>query len=162
MKTLILAASLAIGIASSATAFECPQHFAEAQAAIDKTSADMEGIAVAFMVPAILFLLFVAPVWLVLHYRSKRRQGAELSEAERKELDALGDSAERMAEMMDKGDMALVHALLDDAKMLLAGAQHNHEKPQGPYDHARAIAKADAALGYAQAADMLHFKYMAK
>ncbi len=57
-------------------------------------------------------------------------------------------------------DKALVHALLDDAKSRLASAKHNHEKPQSAYDHARAIAKADAALGYATAADMLHFKMM--
>jgi hypothetical protein len=58
--------------------------------------------------------------------------------------------------------MALVHSLLDDAKMILAGAKHNHEKPQGTYDHARAIAKADTALGHARAADILHFKMMQK
>ncbi len=28
--------------------------------------------------------------------------------------------------------MAQVHMLLDDAKMMLAGARHNHEKPTGP------------------------------
>ena len=61
---------------------------------------------------------------------------------------------------MSKPDMALVHALLDDAKMSLSGARHNHEKPQGAYDHARAIAKADAAHGHAKAAGMLlgHYK----
>ncbi len=53
-------------------------------------------------------------------------------------------------------DKTLVHALLDDAKMLLTGGKHNHEKPQGAYDHARSIAKADAALGYANAADLFH------
>lgn len=61
---------------------------------------------------------------------------------------------------MAKGKMAMVHALLDDAKMILAGAKHNHAKPQGPYDHARAIAKADSALGYARAADLLRAKMM--
>ena len=65
-----------------------------------------------------------------------------------------------MGKNMPKEKMALVHALVDDAKMLLASAIHNHEKPQGAYDHARAIAKADAALGSARAADMLHFVYM--
>ena len=55
---------------------------------------------------------------------------------------------------------ALVHALLDDAKMLLAGAKHNHEKPQGAYDHGRSVAKATSASAYAEAADMLHQKYM--
>ena len=93
---------------SGAIAFECPKHFAEAQALIDKVTADMKGM------------------------------------------------------KMPKEQHALVHALLDDAKMRLVGGKHNHEKPQGVYDHARAIAKADAALGYARAADMLHFHYMKK
>lgn len=65
-----------------------------------------------------------------------------------------------MSKNMPKEQMALVHALLDDAKMRLYGAKHNHEKPQSAYDHARSIAKSDAALGYAAAADMLHFKMM--
>ena len=58
----------------------------------------MEDVAIAFMVPAILFLVFVAPVWLVLHYRSKRRAGTALSETERHELEELGDVAERMTD----------------------------------------------------------------
>ena len=72
----------------------------------------------------------------------------------------IGDMKGDMSKKMPKADMALVHALLDDAKMRLASARHNHEKPQGKYDHARALAKADAALGYANAADMFHFKLM--
>ncbi len=96
---------------TGAFAFECPKHFDDAQAAIDKVVADMGG---------------------------------------------------KMSKMMPKEDMALVHALLDDAKMTLAGAKHNHEKPQGAYDHARAIAKADAALGSARAADIFHFQLMKK
>jgi len=59
-------------------------------------------------------------------------------------------------------DKALVHALLDDAKSQLASAKHSHEKPQGAYDHARAIAKADAALGYAKAADVFHLELLTK
>ena len=94
----------------SAQAFECPKHFAEAQAAIDKVTEDMKG---------------------------------------------------DMSKKMPKEEMALVHALLDDAKSRLASAKHNHEKPQGLYDHARAIAKADAARGYAVAADIFYFKLMA-
>ncbi len=76
--------------------------------------------------------------------------------------DMKGDMSKSMAKAGMKADMALIHALLDDAKMLLAGAKHNHEKPQGAYDHARAIAKADAARGSAVAADIYHFKLMAK
>ncbi len=73
----------------------------------------------------------------------------------------LGDMGGDMSKQMPKEQMALVHALLDEAKMILVGAKHNHEKPQGMYDHGRAIAKADTALGYATAADILHFKMMA-
>ncbi len=109
MRMTVLAAAFSVAFGGAASAFECPGHFAEAQALIDKVTADMGG---------------------------------------------------GMSESMPKDQMALVHALLDDAKMLLASGIHNHEKPQGVYDHARAIAKADAALGYARAADILHFKYM--
>ncbi len=72
-----------------------------------------------------------------------------------------GDMGGDMSKQMPKEQMALVHALLDEAKMILAGSKHNHEKPQGMYDHGRAIAKADTALGYATAANILHFKMMA-
>lgn len=107
----VMAVTAMVGLLpAAASAFECPQHFAEAQAVIDKVEADMEG----------------------------------------------------MDEMMAREDMALVHTLLDDAKMNLEGARHNHEKPQGAYDHARAIAKADTAKGYATAADILHFRMMQK
>ncbi len=98
----------ALLVAQGAFAFECPKHFAEAQAAIDKVSADMK---------------------------------------------AAGDK-------VAKADMALIHALLDDAKSLLASGKHNHAKPQGKYDHARAIAKADSAVSYAGAADLYLGKAM--
>ena len=75
-------------------------------------------------------------------------------------IDKVTEDMEGMGDSMDKTKMALVHALLDDAKMLLAGAEHNHEKPQGQFDHARAIAKADSARGHATAADLLHLKLM--
>jgi hypothetical protein len=74
--------------------------------------------------------------------------------------DMKGEMSKSMARAGMKAEMALVHAMLDDAKMRLAGAKHNHQKPQGAYDHARAIAKADAARGYAVAADIFHFKLM--
>lgn len=106
----VVVVSIIAAVASvpwQAGAFECPKHFQEAQNAIDRVAAEMQG--------------------------------------------AYGVS---------KHDMALVHALLDDAKMALSGARHNHEKPQGAYDHARAIAKADAAHGHAKAAGLLfeHYK----
>ncbi len=45
--------------------------------------------------------------------------------------------------------------LIDDAKLLLHGAKHNHEKPQNKLDHARAMAKAGSAKAYADAAAVL-------
>ena len=44
----------------------------------------------------------------------------------------------------------IVQAAIEDAKMYLSGAKHNHEKPQGNFDHHRAIAKADLAKAYAE------------
>ena len=76
--------------------------------------------------------------------------------------DMKGEMSKKMKASGMAADMALVHALLDDAKMLLAGAKHNCEKPQGDYDLARAIAKAEAARGSAVAADIFHWKLMGK
>ena len=102
---------LALLIPINVQAFECPKHFAAAQAAIDKVK---------------------------------------------------GDMTPEMMKKMKKADIALVHALLDDAKMLLASAKHNYGKPQGDYDCARAAAKAKAAHGYAVSADIWHWKLMGK
>lgn len=81
-------------------------------------------------------------------------------QAAEQQITKVEDDMKGMEAMMSQEDMMLVHTLLDDAKMLLESARHNHEKPQGAYDHARAIAKADAAKGFAAAADILHFKQM--
>ena len=77
-------------------------------------------------------------------------------------IDKVAADMKGMKGKVSKEDHALVHALLDDAKSLVAGSKHNHEKPQGAYDHARAIAKANAARGYAHAADVFHFSVMKK
>ncbi len=76
--------------------------------------------------------------------------------------DMKGEMSKKMKAAGMAAEMALVHALLDDAKMFLAGAKHNHTKPQGKYDHGRAIAKARAAKGSAEAADIYHWKLMGK
>ncbi len=104
------AAVLVMQTPGSAQAFECPKHFAAAQATIDKVADDMKAD-----IP-----------W---------------------------------QEPLDK---ELVLTLLDDARMLLGGATYNHENSQGGYSHARAFAKADAALGYANAADLFHRELLSK
>ena len=70
--------------------------------------------------------------------------------------EAIASATTAMKALSDKEKMGLVHTLIDDAKMLLASGKHNHEKSAaGALDHARAIAKARSAAGYAQAAEMM-------
>jgi hypothetical protein len=61
---------------------------------------------------------------------------------------------------MPKGELLQIHALLDDARMYVDAARRSCDTPQTDYDRAVAIGKADAASGYATAADMLHFHFM--
>ncbi len=73
---------------------------------------------------------------------------------------AIADATAAMEKMNGAIAKGLVHTLIDDAKMKLHSAKHNHEKPAaGKYDHGRAIAKANAAEGYARAALLLASKY---
>ncbi|GEM76996.1 envelope stress response membrane protein PspB [Vibrio sagamiensis] len=46
--------------------------------------------------PLIVFLIFVAPLWLFLHYRSKRKAGSSLSSQDLERLQALSEKAEKM------------------------------------------------------------------
>ena len=61
----------------------------------------MDGIVVAFFVPAVVFLAVVAPIWIFMHYRSKQRAQGALSEDERLELEALSREAGRMRERIE-------------------------------------------------------------
>ncbi len=56
----------------------------------------MSIIWIVFVVPAILFVVFVAPIWLVLHYRSNRQLGAGLNEQEMARLAALVSQADML------------------------------------------------------------------
>ena len=58
----------------------------------------MEEIIVA---PVIIFMLVVAPIWLVLHYRSKRQISQGLSEEEYIQLSQLSELADEMAERIN-------------------------------------------------------------
>jgi phage shock protein B len=49
----------------------------------------------------ILFMLFVAPTWLILHYRGKRQINKGLSENDFKDLQMLADKAEKMSERIN-------------------------------------------------------------
>lgn len=55
----------------------------------------MEEIIVA---PLIIFMLIVAPIWLILHYRSKKQISQGLTEEEYSQLSELSETADKMAE----------------------------------------------------------------
>ena len=57
----------------------------------------MEGIVVAMFVPIVVFLVVVAPIWIVSHYRSKARVVDGLSAGERADLDEMIETANKMA-----------------------------------------------------------------
>jgi|TARA_R110000868_G_scaffold308064_4_gene569670 phage shock protein B len=56
---------------------------------------DTIGIIVA---PIVIFLIFVAPIWLILHYRSKKQMNQGLTQDEYATLQDLADRAEKMAD----------------------------------------------------------------
>lgn len=49
-------------------------------------------------VPLILFMIFVAPLWVIMHYRSKNKIKQGLSDSELNQLNELTFKAEKMAE----------------------------------------------------------------
>ncbi len=51
----------------------------------------------AFFVPVVVFLVVVAPIWIVFHYRSKANVVNGLSTRERAELDEMIEVANKMA-----------------------------------------------------------------
>jgi phage shock protein B len=69
----------------------------------------MDGIVVAFFVPTVVFIVFVLPIWLFMHYRTKQQVQGSLVETEREDLKLLAMSAERMLERI-----ATLESILDD------------------------------------------------
>jgi len=61
----------------------------------------MDGMALALMVPTIIFLTIVAPIWIFMHYRSKQRAQSALSDHERAELETLSAQAGRMLDRIE-------------------------------------------------------------
>ena len=61
----------------------------------------MSIIWIVFVVPAILFVVFVAPIWLVLHYRSNRQISQGLSEDELALLRDLSQRADRFGQRLE-------------------------------------------------------------
>ena len=74
-------------------------------------------------------------------------------------IDKVTDDMKGM-ETMPKDQLRSVHGLLEEAKKTLDGARHTCDQPKEDADRARAIARAEAARGSAEAADILHWHYM--
>ncbi len=53
------------------------------------------------MATIIIFLMLVAPIWLILHYRSKRQVSQGLTEEEYSQLNELITRADKMAQRID-------------------------------------------------------------
>ncbi|MCT6699148.1 envelope stress response membrane protein PspB [Rheinheimera sp. 4Y26] len=49
-------------------------------------------------IPLILFMIFVAPIWVIMHYRSKNKMSEGLSDSELAQLNDLSGKAEKMAD----------------------------------------------------------------
>jgi hypothetical protein len=77
-----------------------------------------------------------------------------------KSVDKITGDLQGMDKMMPKDELGQIHGLVADAEKLLNEARQDCSKSASPYDQARGIAHADAADGYATAADILHFHYM--
>lgn len=69
----------------------------------------MDGIVVAFFVPLVIFLTIVAPIWIIMHYRSRNRMASDLSAGERVDLEEMVRVANRMAARIEA-----LEAILDD------------------------------------------------
>ena len=66
-------------------------------------------LTVAISVPMIIFLLFIAPLWLILHYRSQRKAQTGISEHERQQLDDLLAKLDKMSDRV-----ATLEEILDE------------------------------------------------
>lgn len=56
----------------------------------------MEDIIGLIIAPIVIFMIVVAPIWLILHYRSKREISQGLSEGDYTQLHELAATAEKM------------------------------------------------------------------
>lgn len=68
-----------------------------------------DGVIAIIIVPTVLFMVFIAPVWLILHYRSKKQVSQGLTAEEHATLNELAVKAEIMADRIQT-----LEAILDE------------------------------------------------
>ena len=61
----------------------------------------MEILAALLLIPTIVFLVVVAPLWIILHYSSKKKMTKQLSVEDQDELQSLADQAKDMANRIE-------------------------------------------------------------
>ena len=61
----------------------------------------MDFLFVLIFIPTIVFLVVVAPLWIILHYNSKKKMTRQLSDEDQDELQSLADQAGDMAKRIE-------------------------------------------------------------
>lgn len=61
----------------------------------------MEILVLLLFIPTIFFLVIVAPLWIILHYNSKKKMTGQLSDEDHDELHSLADQASDMAKRIE-------------------------------------------------------------
>ena len=61
----------------------------------------MEFLVVLLFIPTIVFLVVVAPLWIILHYSSKKKMTRRLSDEDQDELQSLADQAKDMGNRIE-------------------------------------------------------------
>lgn len=69
----------------------------------------MEILFIGLFIPTLIFLLFVAPLWIIFHYASKKKMTKQLNDADQDELHSLLQHARDMAKRIDT-----LEAILDE------------------------------------------------
>ncbi len=64
-------------------------------------------------IPAILFMIFVAPIWVIMHYRSKNQKESGISEEEHNRLQELAKIADGMLDRIETLESILDHETPD-------------------------------------------------
>ncbi|MBY5993793.1 envelope stress response membrane protein PspB [Ferrimonas balearica] len=61
----------------------------------------MEDLIALLVAPLLVFMVIVAPIWLILHYRSKKQISQGLTEEEYQQLNGLLQRADKMADRIE-------------------------------------------------------------
>lgn len=84
-------------------------------------------ITTALFVPTILFMTIVAPIWVVMHYRSKNKMSKGISNEERENLDYMLATMDKLAERVETLESILTENYSDWRNADKAAAARRNE-----------------------------------